>query len=135
MLTYKLSFYDTLMQYLQIKVWMRVIVIGDLNICHTAIDIARPKENVNSIWFLPIERAKMSEFFASGYVDAFRHLYPDATDQYTRRSYRAWAKANNVWRRIDYACVSRAYIWDIVSFTHHPEISGSDHCPIEIVVK
>ena len=136
MLTYKLSFYDTLMSYLQThKQWQRVIVIGDLNICHTAIDIARPKENVHSIGFLPIERAKIGEFLTSGFVDAFRHLYPDALNQYTWWSYRSWAKANNVGRRIDYACVSREYANDILSFAHYPEITGSDHCPIMIEVK
>ncbi len=66
-----------------------IIIVGDYNICHTEIDIARPKENTNSIGFLPIERAKISEFLSQGFIDVFRYLNPDARDQYTRRSYRA----------------------------------------------
>ena len=130
MLGYKLAFYDTLIEYLKTHKERDIIVIGDYNICHTEIDIARPKENVNSIWFLPVERAKVSEFLSHGFTDVFRYLYPDARDQYTWRSYRAWAKPNNVWRRIDYACVSNHLQKQIVWFQHYPDIYGSDHCPI-----
>ena len=62
MLTYKLRFYDSLMLYLATKKEKKIVVIGDFNICHTAIDIARPKENAQSIGFLPIEREKFGEF-------------------------------------------------------------------------
>lgn len=134
MLTYKLKFYDTLIQYLNSKKEKNLIVVGDYNICHTESDIARPKENTKSIGFLPIEREKVSEFLSHGFVDVFRYLYPDATDQYTRWSYRSWAKQRNVWRRIDYACVSEHLTGQIVSFQHYPEISGSDHCPIMLEI-
>ena len=97
------------MKYLkeQEKTYKNVIVVGDYNICHNEIDIARPKENQGSIGFLPIERDKVTEFLNAGYVDVFRYLYPELTDQYTRRSYRANAKVNNVGWRIDYACINQ----------------------------
>jgi exodeoxyribonuclease-3 len=84
------------MQYLDNKQEKNLIIVGDYNICHREIDIARPKENANSIGFLPIEREKVSEFLSHGFIDVFRHLYPDATDQYTWWSYRAGAKPRNV---------------------------------------
>lgn len=134
MLSYKLNFYDTLMQYIQQHTEKNIIIVGDYNICHTEIDIARPKENANSIWFLPIERAKITEFLWCGFIDVFRYFYPDARDQYTRRSYRAGAKPNNVWRRLDYACVSSHAISKVKWFQHYPEIGGSDHCPIMLEI-
>jgi exodeoxyribonuclease-3 len=99
MLGYKLKFYDCLIEYIQYKraSGRKVIVVGDYNICHTEIDIARPKENENSIGFLPIERAKVSEYLSKAdMVDVFRHFHPDARDQYTRRSYRAGARPRNI---------------------------------------
>jgi exodeoxyribonuclease-3 len=134
MLSYKLNFYDTLIQYIQDHKDKNIIIVWDYNICHTEFDIARPKENVNSIGFLPIERAKVSEFLSHGFVDVYRHLYPDARDEYTWRSYRAWAKQNNVWRRIDYACVSDNVKDKITRFKHFPETYGSDHCPIMLEI-
>jgi exodeoxyribonuclease-3 len=109
-------------------------VIGDFNICHREIDIARPKENANSIWFLPIERAKFTEFFEQGFTDTFRYLNPEARDQYTWWSYRAGAKRNNVWRRIDYACVSNGILDKVIACNHFPEIWWSDHCPIMLEI-
>lgn len=134
MLTYKLLFYDKLIQYLDQHKDKNLIIVWDYNICHTEIDIARPKENANSIWFLPVERQKITEFLSNWYLDVFRHLYPTATDQYTRRSYRAGAKPNNVGRRLDYACVSKHLSDKIVNFRHFPDIAGSDHCPIMLEI-
>jgi exodeoxyribonuclease-3 len=92
MLTYKLKFYDCLIEYIKYKraSGRKVIVVGDYNICHTEIDIARPKENQDSIGFLPIERSKVSEFLHDAdMVDVFRYFHPDKTDEYTWWSYRA----------------------------------------------
>jgi len=92
MLTYKLKFYDHFIQYINnLRVqWENIITTWDFNICHNPIDIARPEENKNSIWFLPIERAEMDKLLENWYTDIFRHFNPDLKDQYTRRSYRAW---------------------------------------------
>ena len=79
MLSYKLDFYKKMEQYLETekKLGKIVLITGDFNICHTEIDIARPKENENSIWFLPIERAEMDKLENDGLVDVFRKLNPD----------------------------------------------------------
>lgn len=91
MLSYKLQFYEKFIAYCDrlVAQGKHVIVCGDFNICHREIDIARPKENENSIGFLPVERAKMSEFIDHGYVDAFRYIHGDVPDKYTRWSYRS----------------------------------------------
>lgn len=137
MLTYKLKFYDTLIKYIQQKQksWKKVIVLWDYNVCHTEIDIARPKENETSIGFLPIEREKVSEYLEKGnMIDVFRHFYPDMTDKYTRWSYRAGARPRNVGRRLDYACVSKDMQEQLVSFEHQDQVMGSDHCPIVLEI-
>jgi|TARA_Y100001960_G_C14513151_1_gene747486 exodeoxyribonuclease-3 len=91
MVTYKLEFYDHVINYSNklVEEGKNVILTGDLNIVHTEIDIARPKENQNSIGFLPIERAKVSELLENGYIDTFRHFYPEQIDTYSWWSYRA----------------------------------------------
>ncbi len=137
MLTYKLKFYDCLIEYVQYKhaSGRKVIVVGDYNVCHTEIDIARPKENQTSIGFLPVERDKVSQYLASNnMVDVFRHFHPDKKDEYTWRSYRAWARPNNVWRRIDYATVSRDLIDQVTWFIHQTDVTGSDHCPVTVIL-
>lgn len=130
MVTYKLAFYDKLMKYLDSHKGKNIIIVWDYNIAHTEIDIARPKDNEDSIWFLPIERDKITEFLAAGYIDSFRYLYPDAVDNYTWRSMRAGARVRNVGRRIDYACVSQNLKDKINNIYHYQNILGSDHCPI-----
>lgn len=134
MLTYKLEFYEKLIKYVNnlVKNWENVIMCGDFNIAHTEIDIARPKENKDSIWFLPIEREMISKFISNWYVDCFRKFNPEAKDNYTRRSYRAWARPKNVWRRIDYFFVSENFLPKIKKVIHHTDIFGSDHCPISL---
>ena len=138
MLGYKLKFYDCLIQYIQYKqaAGHKVIVMGDFNICHAAIDIARPKENEDSIGFLPIERAKVSEYLEQAQmVDVFRHFYPSLTEKYTWWSYRAGARPRNVGRRLDYATVSQNMLDNVIAFEHQDQVLGSDHCPIVLELK
>ena len=91
MLSYKLKFYEHFIDYINRlrDKGEKIITCGDFNICHKEIDIARPKENENSIGFLPVERAEMDKLVSNGYVDVFRHYYPTLVDQYTWWSYRA----------------------------------------------
>lgn len=137
MLDYKLSYYDALAGYVQ---WCKdkgykVIVTGDFNICHRPIDIARPKENENSIGFLPIEREKLGWLIEScGLIDAFRHRYPDRPDAYTRWSYRAGARPRNVWRRLDYMMVDERLLDQIIWCDHCDQVMGSDHCPVRLIL-
>jgi len=134
MLSYKLDFYEKIRQYIQwIRAdWDEVTICGDFNICHTEIDIARPKENENSIWFLPIERAEMDKLQIDWLIDVFRQLNPELKNQYTWRSYRGWARERNVWWRLDYFWISPTLMGMVQSMQHQTNIMGSDHCPIII---
>lgn len=134
MLTYKLNFYNEVIAYCNTlkALGKEVILCGDFNIVHTAIDIARPKENENSIWFLPIEREHVSKLIDSGFTDVFRYVYPDTLHKYTWWSYRAWARPRNVGWRIDYFFVSPGLVPHIKAFYHQDEVMGSDHCPVTL---
>jgi exodeoxyribonuclease-3 len=134
MLSYKLDFYEKMREYVQ---WIRdngecVIVCGDFNICHTEIDIARPKENENSIWFLPVERKEMDKLENDGLVDVFRRLNPGLKDHYTWWSYRWWARERNVWWRLDYFWISPELFEYVNDMYHQTKVVWSDHCPIEL---
>ena len=134
MLSYKLDFYEKIRQYVQWirDEWAEVIICWDFNICHTEIDIARPKENENSIWFLPIERAEMDKLEKDWLIDVFRKLNPNLRNQYTWRSYRGWARERNVWRRLDYFWVSQELFDNIETMHHQVDVQWSDHCPIKL---
>ena len=137
MLSYKLVFYDKIIDYINklVAKWKNVILTWDLNIVHTEIDIARPKENQNSIWFLPIEREKISELLNNWYIDTFRYFYPDKLDTYSWWSYRAWARPRNIWWRIDYFVVNNSFIDRISNIEYLKNIMWSDHCPILLELK
>lgn len=132
MLWYKLKFYEHFIHYInRLKdKGEKIITCGDFNICHKEIDIARPKENANSIWFLPIERAEMDKLEANGYVDIFRHYFPELKDHYTWWSFRAWARPRNVWWRLDYFRVSKDIVPYAKKIIHETSVQWSDHCPI-----
>ena len=134
MLSYKLDFYEKMREYVQWirNEWQEVVICWDFNICHTEIDIARPKENENSIWFLPIERAEMDKLEKDGLVDVFRKLNPGLKDQYTWWSYRWWARERNVWRRLDYFWLSLQIFNSVATIQHQIEVQWSDHCPIKL---
>lgn len=112
-----------------------VIVCGDLNVAHQEIDLKNPKTNRKNAGFTDEERGKMSELLQSGFVDTFRYFYPDVQGAYTWWSYMGKARANNTGWRIDYFLCSEALKGHLVSATIHPEIMGSDHCPVELVIK
>ena len=134
MLSYKLKFYEHFIHYINTlrEAGEKVIACGDFNICHREIDIARPKENANSIWFLPIERAEMDKLEKAWYIDVFRYFNPDLVDQYTWWSYRAWARSRNVGWRLDYFWVSKDMLSFIKKITHETAVEWSDHCPISL---
>jgi len=106
-----------------------LVISGDYNICHRAIDIHNPKSNANSSGFLPEERAWMESFINSGYIDTFRHLHPEP-HQYTWWSYRANARAKNLGWRIDYNMASRALEGRIKQAAILTDALHSDHCPV-----
>lgn len=106
-----------------------IIVVGDYNICHQAMDIHDPVRNKKSSGFLPEEREWMSQWFEQGFTDAFRSLHPEAVE-YSWWSYRANARANNKGWRIDYQSVSNTIADKIQAAGHFPDAKHSDHCPV-----
>ncbi len=111
-----------------------VIFAGDLNVAHTEIDLARPKQNRKSAGFSDEERSGFDNIIGGKFVDSFRHFHPDETDQYTWWSYRGGARAKNVGWRIDYFCVSETLMDRVESAKIHADVLGSDHCPVEIIL-
>lgn len=106
-----------------------LVISGDFNICHRAIDIHNPKSNANSSGFLPAEREWMENFIASGYIDSFRHLNP-APHHYTWWTYRAGARARNLGWRIDYNMISTQLKDRLVNAEILSSAVHSDHCPV-----
>jgi exodeoxyribonuclease-3 len=107
-----------------------VVFCGDLNVAHTEIDLANPKTNRKNAGFTDEERARFSAIVEAGFVDSFRHLYPDTTDRYTWWSYRAAARKRNIGWRIDYFCVSEGIKDRIAQADILDQVEGSDHCPV-----
>ncbi len=109
-----------------------VIVCGDLNVAHNEIDLKNPKTNRGNPGFSDQERGCFGRLLESGFTDSFRYLYPDKTDAYSWWSYRFHAREKNVGWRIDYFVVSDRLGPQIREASIHPEIYGSDHCPVSL---
>ncbi|GAO29759.1 exodeoxyribonuclease III [Geofilum rubicundum JCM 15548] len=108
-----------------------VIVCGDFNVAHKAIDLARPKANYNkSAGFMQEEIDGMDRFTSGGLKDTFRHFHPDTPDRYSWWSYRAGARGKNVGWRIDYFLVSEAFLPQVKKADILDQVMGSDHCPV-----
>mgnify|MGYP001028401824 CR=1 FL=1 len=109
-----------------------VIVCGDLNCAHEEIDLANPKTNRKSAGFTDQERQCMTTLLDSGFIDTFRFLYPERRDAYSWWSYRAAARQRNIGWRIDYFLISNRLADRLINAEIHPDITGSDHCPVSI---
>lgn len=112
-----------------------VIYAGDLNVAHNEIDLKNPKTNHHNAGFTDEERAAFSRVLDSGMIDTYRYFYPDKTDIYSWWSYRFHAREKNAGWRIDYFVVSESLKDRLVSADIHTSIEGSDHCPVELVIK
>lgn len=112
-----------------------VIVCGDLNVAHKEIDLKNPKTNRKNAGFTDEERNKFTELMEAGFIDTFRYFYPDKENIYSWWSYRFKAREKNAGWRIDYFCVSEKLKDRLVSASIHTEVLGSDHCPVELVIK
>ncbi len=135
-LNYRMDWEDAFREYLQeLDKKKAVIVCGDLNVAHKEIDLKNPKTNHKNPGFSDEERGKFQDLLDTGFVDTFRHFYPDLEDAYSWWSYRAGARARNVGWRIDYFLCSERLRENLVSAKIHSEILGSDHCPVEVVIK
>jgi exodeoxyribonuclease-3 len=108
-----------------------LLICGDYNICHQAIDIHDPVRNKNSSGFLPEEREWMTEFMKDGFIDTFRHLNKEP-DQYSWWSYRAAARERNKGWRIDYHMLSDSLLNKLQAADILQEVKHSDHCPIKV---
>ena len=116
----------------QLKQIKPVLFCGDLNVAHQEIDLANPKPNIGKHGFTDEERAGFQAFLKAGYIDTFRTAYPDKTDAYTWWTHWANARARNVGWRIDYWLASKSIAPSIKNPEIHPEVMGSDHCPVSI---
>jgi exodeoxyribonuclease-3 len=135
-LKYKLDFYDELFFYLE-KIRRKkknIIICGDYNTAHKEIDLARPKENVETSGFMSIERAWIDKIINLGYIDIFREFNKDP-GQYTYWDLFTRARERNVGWRIDYFFVSKEAKNLVTNAKIHMNVMGSDHCPVELELK
>ena len=135
-LDYRMAWEDAFRAYvLGLEKDKPVILCGDMNVAHKPIDLKNPKTNVNNAGFTQQERDKMTLLLESGYIDTFRHFHPEETGAYSWWSYMYHAREKNAGWRIDYFLASRRLEDKLVSACIHPEIMGSDHCPVELVAE
>ncbi|KKU53685.1 MAG: putative DNA lyase [Candidatus Wolfebacteria bacterium GW2011_GWA2_47_9b] len=131
---YKLEVYDALLEYLAKLKNKKVIVIGDLNIAHTELDLARPKQNMNNTMFTPEERGKLDRLIKLEFVDTFR-IFNKEGGNYSWWPYFANARERNLGWRIDYMIASKKLGKNIQKAFILPGIKGSDHCPVGAEIK
>lgn len=135
-LEYRMSWEDLFRKYvLSLDKKKPVIFCGDLNVAHNEIDLKNPKTNRMNPGFTDDEREKMTTLLHCGFIDTFRFFYPDEVDAYSWWSYRMKARERNVGWRIDYFIVSERLNESLRGASIHPEIYGSDHCPVELLIE
>ena len=134
-LKYKLDFYDDLLPIIndQVESGNNVIVTGDWNTAHHSIDLARPKENINTSGFMLVEREKLDIYVEEGWVDTFR-LFHQEDERYSWWTYRFGARDRNVGWRIDYFFVNEGMVDLCIDADIHHNVFGSDHCPVSLVL-
>jgi exodeoxyribonuclease-3 len=135
-LQYKMDFYDEFLKHCKklLKQGKKIVVCGDVNTAHEEIDLARPKENSKTSGFLPEERKWIDKFIAAGIIDTFR-MFNKEPENYTWWDMITRARERNVGWRIDYFYASENLQDNIQSAAIHSSVMGSDHCPIELVLK
>ena len=133
---YRMEWEDDLLDYLKsLDGTKPVIYCGDLNVAHEEIDLKNPKTNRGNAGFSDQERGAMTRLLGSGFTDTFRLLYPDKEGAYSWWSYRFRAREKNAGWRIDYFIVSDRLREQVAGAAIHPEIGGSDHCPVSLELK
>ena len=134
-LDYRMQWEDDFRAYLlKLDALKPVIVCGDMNVAHNDIDLKNPATNHRNAGFTDEEREKFSALLNSGFTDTFRQLYPEQVT-YSWWSYRFHAREKNVGWRIDYFVVSNRLQERLQNAAIHTEVMGSDHCPVELVLK
>lgn len=134
-LDYRMQWEDDFLTYLQkLEEKKPVIFCGDLNVAHQEIDLKNPKTNRRNAGFTDEERAKFTTLTEAGFIDTFRHFYPDLEGAYSWWSYRFNARAKNAGWRIDYFLVSQCLKEKLQDAVIYKDIMGSDHCPIGLSI-
>ena len=134
-LPYRMTWEEAFLAYLKkLEENKPVIFCGDLNVAHKEIDLKNPKTNRKNAGFTDEERACFTHLLESGFIDTFRHFYPDMTGIYSWWSYRFQARTKNAGWRIDYFVVSEALKDRLVDAKIHTQVMGSDHCPVELIL-
>jgi exodeoxyribonuclease-3 len=134
-LDYRMEWEDSYLAYLKgLEEKKPVIFCGDLNVAHEEIDLKNPKTNHRNPGFTDEERGKFTALVNAGFIDTYRYFNPDKVE-YSWWSYRFKAREKNVGWRIDYFCVSEALKDRLESASIHTEVMGSDHCPVELVIR
>lgn len=133
---YKMDYYRQLLNTMneQRAAGLKVLVGGDYNTAHKEIDLARPKQNVKNTGFLPEEREEFQRWIDDGWTDTFRLMRGDEAERYSWWSFRSAARARNIGWRIDYWLCDSAMNERILDADIHPDIMGSDHCPVSVKV-
>ena len=135
-LNYRMKWEDDFKKYLkELDKKKPVVVCGDLNVAHKEIDLKNPKTNRKNAGFTDEERNKFTELLNAGFIDTFRYFYPTEENIYSGWSYRFKAREKNAGWRIDYFCVSEKMKDRLESAKIHTEVLGSDHCPVELIIK
>ena len=135
-LDYRMSWENDFRNYLlQLDKKKPVILCGDLNVAHKEIDLKNPKNNRMNPGFTDQERDQFTTLLDSGFTDSYRHFYPDTEGAYSWWSYRFQARAKNAGWRIDYFVVSNRLCERMQNASILNEIFGSDHCPVELILK
>ena len=135
-LAYRMEWEDAFRAYLKgLERTKPVIVCGDMNVAHEEIDLKNPKTNHMNAGFTDEERAKMTELLKSGFIDTFRYFHPGETGQYSWWSYIGGARSRNAGWRIDYFLASECLRDRLRASSIHPEIMGSDHCPVSLEIE
>ena len=134
--TFKLDFYEQLLINCEnlMAEGKEIIITGDFNTAHKEIDLKNPKANEKNTGFLPEERVWIDHFLNKGFIDVFRHLYPEKV-VYTWWTYRFNARKNDVGWRLDYFLVTKGIRDKTVDVITHSDVMGSDHCPVTIELK
>lgn len=135
--SFKMSFKEDFLKFCnKLRVQGRSVVFcGDVNTAHTEIDLARPKQNQNTTGFLPIEREWIDKVVSQGYFDTYRSLYPGKEGAYSWWTYIGEARQRNVGWRLDYFFVSEEFWPRVESANIHPDVYGSDHCPVSLTLR
>jgi exodeoxyribonuclease-3 len=134
-LQYKLDFYAYLLERCDQMhaAGDQIILTGDFNTAHQPIDLKNPTQNSKTSGFLPVERDWIDKYLAHGFVDIYRHLYPERVE-YTWWTYRMNARARNVGWRLDYFLISEALVDRAEDVIILDEVMGSDHCPVQLTI-